>query len=104
MDARKQLKLIAVQLANDHLERAKSLEPELYELKMRLAQIEAQLDAAKLYHKRLPQFVPEVGGDFQCPGCWVLHEAKVALRPVSSEADDDYFRCPRCERSFVIEV
>ena len=63
MNAKTQLKQIAIEIANDHLERARNLEPEAQQIKTRLAQIEAQLEAAKLYHQRLPHFVPEIGGE-----------------------------------------
>ena len=104
MDAKMQLKQIAIDIANDHLERAKSLEPEFHRIKTRLAQIQAQLDAAKLHHKRLSHFELEIGGDLQCPGCWVLREAKTSLTPIPSETKDDYFRCPTCGLRIEIEM
>lgn len=104
MDTKMQLKQIAIDIANDHLERAKSLEPEFFKIKTRLAQIQAQLDAAKLYHQRLPHFVPEIGGDLQCPSCWVLRETKTSLTPVASKTEDDHFRCRQCGLQVRIEI
>ena len=105
MDAKTQLKQIAIQIANDHLETAESLKPEFHKIKTRLAQIEAQLDAAKLYHQRLPHFEPEIGGNLQCPRCWVLNETKTTLTPIPSDTEDNYFRrCLRCGIQIEIEI
>lgn len=42
-------------------------------------EIEAQLDAAKLAQKRLLNFRPSLGRNFQCPRCWVRDDVRSAL-------------------------
>lgn len=88
-----QLRQFALEIANDILERALKRKPELQEIKMRQAQIEAQLESAHLCHQRARNFRPEIDGNLQCPGCWIRNEAEVALTPIPSDTKDDRFRC-----------
>ena len=99
-----QLKQIALELANDLLERALNLKPELQEIKLRQALIEAQLELAHLSHQRIRNFRSEIDGNLQCPGCWIRNETEVALTPISSDAKNDLFRCGRCGHAVEIQV
>ena len=98
------LKQAALEIANNALERAKQLEPERAEIQMRLKTIEAMLDSASLCHERARNFVAQVGRDYQCPRCWIIHEAKTALTPIPSDTKDDRFRCDRCGISVEIQM
>jgi hypothetical protein len=99
-----QLKQMALEIANNTLGRAKSLEPERLQIQMRLKEIEATLASASLCHERARNFVAQMGRDYQCPRCWILHEAKVSLTPVPSDTKDDRFRCDRCGIGVEIEM
>ena len=97
-----QLKQSALEIANDILERALRFKPELQEIEMRKAQIEAQLESAHFCHQRARNFRPQIDGNFQCPGCWIRNEAEVALTPIPSDTKDDLFRCGRCDQ--IVEI
>jgi len=99
-----QLQQVALQMANEILEQAVNLKPELQEIKLRQAQIEAQLESAHLCHQRIRNFRSEIDGNLQCPGCWIHNETEVALTPISSDAKDDLFRCGRCGHAVEIQV
>src|SRR5262249_45833032 len=43
------------------------------QIEMRKREVEAQLDAANLAHKRLANFLPIRGANFQYPRCWIDH-------------------------------
>ena len=80
-----QLKQLALEIANNTLERAKRLEPERAEIQTRLKIIEATIQSASLCHERARNFVAQVGRDYQCPRCWILRETKTALTPIPSD-------------------
>ena len=56
MAAAVQIKQAAIQIANDIQERALNRKKELAEIKIRQAQIEAQLESAQLCRNRLSNF------------------------------------------------
>lgn len=99
-----QLTQIALEIANNTLERAKRLEPERDKIQTRLKIIEATIQSASLCHERRRNFVAQVGRDFQCPRCWVLDEAKATLTPVPSDTKNDRFRCSRCDLAVEVEM
>ena len=73
-----------------------ALEAQLREIERSKTDIEAQLDAAKRAHKRLLDYRPRIGVDFQCPRCWIQKEVKSALSPVGGATRDDILRCHTC--------
>lgn len=95
---------IALELANNAAENAKPLERERLEIEARLKAIEATIQSANLYRERSRNFRAEVGGNLQCPRCWVLNEAEVSMVPVRSDTQDDLFRCSRCKRTVEIRI
>lgn len=97
-----QLKQLAIEIANDVQERALSRKKELAEIEIRKAQIEAQLESAQLCRNRLSSFTPEIGGDLQCPRCWVVNEARTALTPVPGGHMADQFKCKVCHQEIEI--
>ena len=99
-----QLAQEAIEIANRLKARASALKPELLEIETRKAEIEAQLHAANLCHKRLSHFRPEIDGDFQCPSCWVRNEQPSPLIPTSSPDSDDHFRCRTCHAEFSFSI
>lgn len=53
-------------------------------------------DPMRLFSERLLNFQVKIGGDLQCPRCWVLHETRAPLRPTTSTREHDYFHCDAC--------
>lgn len=51
--------------------------------------------------KRLLNYSPRVGPDFQCPRCWMENEKRSVLRTVVTNIDDDVFRCDVCHLELV---
>ena len=83
-------------------QRITNLEREGQEIETRLRQINAQQQVARGLSERLLNFQPMRGSDYQCPRCWVEYEKRSAMRPVTSNTDDDFFECPVC--GFEVEV
>ena len=99
-----QLSQMSLQIANEILERALQLKPELQKIKLRQVQIEAQLESAQLCHQRARNFRALIDGNLQCPGCWIRSETERALTPIGSETKDDFFRCGTCGEVIRIEI
>lgn len=81
---------------------ARAFEAQLLEIEKRKSEIEARLDKAKLAQKRLQDFRPRIGRDFQCPRCWVQNETRSALTAVPSSTGDDILRCHTCGADYLI--
>lgn len=99
-----QLSQAALQIANDIQERALNLKSELAEMEQRKVLIETQLTSAQAVRERARNFRPEIGGNLQCPSCWVRNETEVSLTPIPSETQDDLFRCKKCGREVEILI
>lgn len=80
----------------------RKLEQQQAEVERRKAEINAQLEAARVSAKRLLNFRPCIGTDFQCPRCWIVNEVRSPLRPIPSDTSDDIMRCRVCEGDFTI--
>ena len=92
---------------NAFLTAIRELEEQLHGKKLRmekeLVAVEANRDAllaerdsiSRAKERRL-NFRLMLGGDYQCPSCWITNEDRSAMRPVTSRADDDYFECRFC--------
>jgi hypothetical protein len=78
----------------------RALEDELADIEKRKAEIEANLSAAKVAHGRAATFEPEIGGNLQCPRCWIYDGNKVSVRPVPGTDKQDFFRCNKCEELY----
>ena len=54
--------------------------------------------------QRLHRFQPQIGEDFQCPRCWIEHERRSNLTPVSAgrAQREDFFRCGDCGFEFSV--
>jgi hypothetical protein len=90
-----QMKQIAIGIANSLHMRALNAEKEPSETSK--AQIEAQLEHAKLAYNRAIGFQPQVHGIFQCPRCWVADEARTVLMPVEGGTNTEHsFKCQIC--------
>ena len=80
--------------------RARALQPELEKIEARKREIETISHAANLSLKRLSSFQPEIDGNFQCPRCWVHHEARTSMLPVPGTDTEDFFKCHVCHFKF----
>jgi hypothetical protein len=73
---------------------AAALEEECLQIERRKREVEAQLDAANFAHKRLANFVPIRGADFQCPRCWIDHGTTSNLQTTAkNRSSTENFRC-----------
>ena len=72
------------------------------ELERRQMQIKTQLEAARLAQKRLLNFQPSIGADFQCPRCLIVNEIRSFVRPIGSNTSDDIMRCGLCGLDLII--
>lgn len=102
MSTATQLQGIAAQIADEMQEGADDLQFQLDSLETRRAQIEAELEAANSAHDRLANFAVEIGGDYQCPRCWIERETRSALQALSAGAGEDRFRCRVCREEFTL--
>jgi hypothetical protein len=92
-----QIQKIAFRLGSDAQSQASQLQQELLEIKARERKIEATLHAANLAHERSASFVPELGGNLQCPRCWVNQEVRAVLTPIGGgTGKEEFFRCDTC--------
>jgi hypothetical protein len=85
------------QLANETAarvqKRATYLHNEYLEAEKFAAAKKAEFDFANLAPDRVASFQPEIGGQLQCPFCWIEKGIKSAFRPVHTGTRDDVFRC-----------
>lgn len=97
----KELIAEAARVAERCQARATALERELQEIKARKAKIEAELQAATIYHRRFFDFHPEIGRDLQCPQCWVCDGIRSRLVPGIGTDRDDIYTCDACRFQFI---
>jgi hypothetical protein len=90
------IKNVAEEFASFADQRTVYLKRELADMKVQKADIEAQLHAAHLAHERLANFQPEIGGNLQCPRCWIEHAKQSPLVSIPSTDGEDSFRCHTC--------
>jgi hypothetical protein len=96
-----QIREVAVRLATYGQSRAAALKQELLQVEARKRELETQLQVANLAYQRLRDFLPTLGGEFQCPRCWIEHDTLSALRSVSGGTGNNIFRCNNCKYEFV---
>jgi hypothetical protein len=82
--------------------RAEALEPEIRQTEARLREMEAERQAARDTPERLTNFTPMVGGNYQCPLCWIIKEARRPVRPLVSNTRGDAFVCDACAFEVVV--
>jgi DNA-directed RNA polymerase subunit RPC12/RpoP len=100
-----QLKQLAEDIAHVAQSRIEPLKKEIEEAEQLKAKAQAELDMAKSAASQVVTFEPELGGDYQCPYCWIRRDIRAALKPIpSSETDIDRFRCVTCDTEIELEV
>ena len=97
-----QLVQLAGAIAQDESARVEVLLTEISQLENRLAELRANCDLAKNAVGRVDQFAPEIGGNYQCPMCWVSNGLHGDLRLIPSDTKDGLFRCENCNRTIEI--
>jgi hypothetical protein len=100
LSATDQLNQIASEIATDIRQRAK---PEPAQIEARNPLMGLQFDTANPFRKRLSNFRHEIGGEFQCPRCWLLNGTKTPLIALAS-CTKDFFACKVCGLTVRIEA
>lgn len=95
---------IAGQIVAQTQTKVARLKKEILGLKEQLAKKEAQLDSANLAADRLSNFQVKLGGNYQCPRCWIEHGKHSAVRTIPSSSRDDAFRCDDCGFEFCVNA
>lgn len=100
-DAKTELKQIAIQVANDLEGQSLGLQKEIQHAELHITKLKLQLEASRAARKRSLNFSPSIGGELQCPECFVSRDHKSSLRPVPSRDGNDRFVCNTCGEEFV---
>lgn len=97
MSIAEKLKNAAIQIYADAQERADEIQKKLSKLNEEQLKLDFQLQTLQRAHDRLLSFKASERGEYQCPRCWVRDEIRSNLRPIPGTADEDFFRCDRCD-------
>jgi hypothetical protein len=89
--------------AHEATRNAERIKREIFDLDKRKAEKQAELENASAAIERADSFVPDIGGNLQCPNCWVLHGFHSDVQPIPSANHVDWFRCKRCNYEFGFE-
>jgi hypothetical protein len=73
------------------------LDKELADVESKRAVLLAERDAASRARERSLNFRPMLGGNYQCPSCWIMKEEKSAMRPLKARTNDRFFQCSACK-------
>jgi hypothetical protein len=92
-----ELKQMADEFARYAQARVSELQRQLTEIEARKAAAEASLASVRLAPERAYHFQSEIGGELQCPRCWVDNELRAPLAPIPSDTGNDLFRCNVCQ-------
>ena len=71
------------------------LDKELADVESKRDVLLAERDAASRAKERSLNFRPMLGGNYQCPSCWIMKEERSAMRSLRARTDDDFFQVPR---------
>jgi hypothetical protein len=97
-DVEKALVAEAQRIVTNMQNRVRALEAELAGGERGDVYLGAQLHAMHASRERLASFAARIGGNYQCPRCWVRDGTKRTVRAVPSPNEDDLLRCDRCGR------
>jgi hypothetical protein len=92
-----QVKQAAIEIANNLRARELNAQQELLKIEEQKLIQQAVFDAAKLSLERVSGFKADIGGDLQCPHCWVYSGKQIAMTNIPSVTRDDSFRCRDCQ-------
>jgi len=94
---------VAKEAALQSQSRITGLEEEKLRLQDQIAEIDLSLKASQSAKDRLLAFEQSIGGQIQCPKCWVLRGVRAEVIPVTVAEPaprTDYFRCRVCRSDF----
>src|SRR5262249_47081075 len=91
-----ELQHIAIGVAKEVQRRWADVQQELRGMQARMAQMQTELQTAKLASQRALNFEFKVDGQYQCPRCWVLDGVKSNIPPIPGGDRDDRFVCRTC--------
>src|SRR5262249_3627037 len=87
----------ALDIARQLEAQAVQIERELADVETRKTELLTQRDTARRAQNRLSNFQIAFGSDYQCPRCWIQHEARSTLMPTPSTYPRvDIFHCGTC--------
>ena len=72
------------------------LRNDLKKIEARKTDIETQLTVANLCYERIATFEPEIGGNLQCPRCWIYNNIRATMRTIPSLGQEDILKCDNC--------
>jgi DNA-directed RNA polymerase subunit M/transcription elongation factor TFIIS len=95
-----QIEDVADEIASSLQARYTALGKEIAALEERAAELKAQADTLRHAPDRAAKMEVFVGGNYQCPWCWVEHGIHANLKPIASDDPrDNLFRCQRCRNT-----
>jgi hypothetical protein len=101
MSTGQELRDYATELDDKNQQRQVELERELSPLKTKAAQIQAAIDALGGAHQRFTNYKVEVGGNYQCPSCWIKLEKESVLTPIRGGTNTmGFLECSNCHETF----
>jgi hypothetical protein len=83
--------------------RAEHLKREILDAERRKGETESALRFAQSAVDRVDRFDPEIGGDLQCPDCWINNGVRSKLVSIPSDSEIDWFRCETCHQKLSTE-
>jgi hypothetical protein len=72
------------------------LRHDLKKIEARKTELETQLTVAKLCYERIATFEPEIGGNLQCPRCWIYNNVRSTMQAILSPRQEDVLKCDNC--------
>ena len=101
----KKLTQTAIQIANDFAHRKNALQQEKLSIEEKLQEVEAHREAAGLAVQRGFNFQPTIGGELQCPRCWIAQGRNTPLIPKpSDDPGTDLFGCRECGSQYAFDA
>lgn len=87
--------------AREH-QRAAHLQQEYLQIQSQADELKAQRDAARAAPERLANFRVKIGGNYQCPACWIMRNTSSPLITKPSDRREDVFECNFCRHTIII--
>jgi hypothetical protein len=73
------------------------LDKELAKVESKRAVLLAERDAANRARERSLNFRPILGGNYQCPSCWIMKEERSTMHTRSARINNHFFQCGACK-------
>lgn len=92
----------AMEIADAAQARVSELDHVIAKIEQQKSEKETERDMARGAFQRLANYPVSIGGNYQCPDCWVNYGKMSPLQPISSANRHDFFRCGLCKYEAVI--